>query len=131
MVQVSEGVPQVLDRVLQALDQVVTSLVIIHHKFFRLLVNIVGQIGLLVLSQHCGCAIVRTYQHLLLSEILCNVGLHLFEEWSGLLDINVEFGKLRVKLVSVLIGQAFWIRLGGITQSLEKLVRGKFDHLGH
>ena len=66
MVQISEGVPQVLGSVLEALDQVVTTLVVIQNQLFYLLVHIVGQVGLFVLGERDGCTIVRLDQHLLL-----------------------------------------------------------------
>jgi len=65
MVQVSEWVPQVLNSVLQALDQV-TRLVVIHDKLVWLLIHIVSQVGLLILGERGGCALVRLDKHLLL-----------------------------------------------------------------
>ena len=122
MVQIGEGVPQVLDGVLQALNQVVALVKVVNDELISLLVHIVGQVGLLVLRKNCGCAVVRVDKHLLLCQILSNVGLHLFKERLGLLDVNVELGELSVELVSILISDAFRVRLCSVTKALEKLV---------
>lgn len=93
VVKVSEWVPQVVDSVLEALNQVLMVLVD-KDELVGLLVHVEVEVLVLVFGELGGCASVGFDEHLLLGQVVGHVLLHFLHERSGFLDEHGELIEL-------------------------------------
>ena len=129
VVKVSEWVAQVLDSVAERLNKI-ALLHVVDNELASIRLHIVSQILILISSKGCGRASVALDQHLLVGQIAGDVVLHLLQERGGFLNEDLEFEKLGVKNVFVLLVERFDVNHGGFLEALEQLGRGHLNETG-
>jgi len=128
VIQVGEGVAQVIDGVAEALDQV-ASFHVVDDETRVVIVDVVHETGVLVAGELGGGTGVALDQLLLVSEVACTVVLHLLEEDVGFLDEHLEFEKLGFNDVLLLGRQGFRVNHSRVLEALKKLAGGQLDKL--
>lgn len=95
VVQVGEGVAQILKRVQHRLFEVL-ALWAVDHQLVGVLVRVLSQVEVLVVSQHLCCSSVDLHHGLLLAKENREVGLELSQEGLDLFKEETQFGQGRV-----------------------------------
>ena len=128
MVEIGEGVSEVLRSVLQALKEV-AILGVVEDERVGVLVRVIGQIGILVGTEGLRRSGVRLDKHLLLGQVARHVIFELREERLGLLDVGGELGELSVEGSSIMISHLVNLGVCSFLQALEELRGGHLHEL--